>query len=598
MFKLMKLTMTAGAAVLLVAACGGGSGGGSGGVVPPASVTPSVQLSGTAAVGLALSNSPVQVKCSTGAGSTTTLADGTYAINLEGAVLPCIVQVVGTVGEATVTLHSVAEAGTVTGSNTAAVANVTPLSEMVVAQATGTLPSDLFTGFTATSAQQLTTAQLNTAINAIITALTDATGIDLSLIGDPLKAPLVAATSTNTSGGNEFDKLLDELGTKVSVETIPTLVNQIAVATTSSDPAAGLTDVVTAVSAGSLAGCPSALSGKYRMLNYYGRTVVRNFDFGAGTMTNTAGLPVYTVTVDSSKPCTFVSTRSEGGAVVDEFQFAMGPAGAGVYRGVTYNTDGTTSSSIGYLFPVQSHPYSVIQGEWTTLESGYFGSSFEHEAGKVTFTADRKAPYCEYEGNPLVCVPDPESDATVQDRTDGGFDVVDTGELPFQVFAYRTPAGAVTIFGTFNPAGTNMPAQGQTHLVGGKITALSLPAVGSVGKFNEFGFRRGNGSGPAFNFTDPIVTGTNTIISVDTAANSVVRRNQAGREDTQFYNNPIPGARFRPAGTFPNPAGGSFTFAAANNVTWPGIGITATFNSQPPALNGFGHFFSLSANRP
>jgi hypothetical protein len=75
----------------------------------------------------------------------------------------------------------VTEAGTADGSNTSAVANVTPLTEMIVAKLAGALPADLFASFSASN--QITSDLLQAATTAVVTALKDATDIDLDSIG-------------------------------------------------------------------------------------------------------------------------------------------------------------------------------------------------------------------------------------------------------------------------------------------------------------------------------------------------------------------------------------------------------------------------------
>ena len=53
-------------------------------------------ISGTAATGLALADSAVEVKCAQGAGTATTDANGAYSLVIPDAALPCIVKVTGT----------------------------------------------------------------------------------------------------------------------------------------------------------------------------------------------------------------------------------------------------------------------------------------------------------------------------------------------------------------------------------------------------------------------------------------------------------------------------------------------------------------------
>lgn len=139
---------------LLLAACGGGgdspapapSGGtttstGSGSTTTSTAVT--ARLSGVAALGAPMAGARLQVVDATGAlvGSTTTnAADGSFALTLLPATGPLLLQAVGTdaAGQPLV-LH-----GAVSTLSAAVVANVTPLSEAILAVALGAEPRTVF----------------------------------------------------------------------------------------------------------------------------------------------------------------------------------------------------------------------------------------------------------------------------------------------------------------------------------------------------------------------------------------------------------------------------------------------------------------------
>lgn len=187
------------AVALLVSACGGGG--------PEASPTAPVQtgtvaLSGSAATGLALGNATVNIKCAAGSGSTTTTAEGSYSVTLSNAALPCVLKV--TSADNTTTYHSVA-AGSGGGN---VVANVTPLTELVVARATGMTPAQFFTSFTSAQSQVIAASSLQAAVAAVAQALNSAL-----VLGEvnPLTSTLVPATPSNPNGGYAHDQLLDQL---------------------------------------------------------------------------------------------------------------------------------------------------------------------------------------------------------------------------------------------------------------------------------------------------------------------------------------------------------------------------------------------------
>lgn len=72
---------------LILSACGGGGSSAT-------TVENSLQLSGTAATGLAISDAPVQAKCSKGSASGRTTSQGDFHLEVENGELPCVVEVV------------------------------------------------------------------------------------------------------------------------------------------------------------------------------------------------------------------------------------------------------------------------------------------------------------------------------------------------------------------------------------------------------------------------------------------------------------------------------------------------------------------------
>ena len=600
--EVLAKSATACAALLLVAACGGG-GGSSGssntGGTAPASSQPSVKLSGTAATGAALANASVAVKCANATGTATTDASGKYSLSLTGGALPCVIQVTGEQGGVAVTLHSLAEAGTTDSASgtTSAAANVTPLTEMIVAQLSAGLPSDLFAAFgngTAVSSEQLVTAT-----NAVLTAIKEATGIDLGTI-DPFKAQLVAATSGAPDGGNDYDKLLDSLGTKISIEALPQVVNQIA-NSSGSGSSTGLGDAMESVQKGPLAGCPIAASGKYRTIDHYGRTTVRDIDFGAGTYKSADGSVSLAITADPAKPCEFTADGTQEtptGAEQVHFDFAVGSAGLALYRSQNQTTGRT---SVGYMFPVQSHVKSALAGTWSMLQSGYTPyDGFIHWMEQMTFKSDDKIDICDidYRNAPGTCVADPEANISVAARSDGGFDVIGvedgvSGPVA-NMYAYRAPSGAVNVFGTTNPAGLRN-ASGveveETHFILTKHQTLAVPAVDTVSKYFDAQLWRELGPNTQ-NVTSAPVADSNKVTGVN--GNTVTReRASDGRIDTVHYNDPMAGVRHRDAGT--NPDG--TPFAEVLQVTVPGAGLTVSINAQPASAGSQRYIYAPSVQR-
>ena len=193
-------------------------------MIPPASLT----LSGTAATGAAIAGGTVTAKCSAGATTNaTTNTDGTYSLAATSGALPCVLKVSSSDG--TTSLYSVA-----TGSGSSATANITPLTQLVVASLTGADPAALFDGFSASTSTTLTSTALTSAQAGIVATLSGA-GIDVSTLVNLVTGTLTAATTT----GNAYDAALDALQAQLA-------------ATTDSDGTpmtlATLTDVIAATS--------------------------------------------------------------------------------------------------------------------------------------------------------------------------------------------------------------------------------------------------------------------------------------------------------------------------------------------------------------
>ena len=179
----------------LLAGCSGSSGSGSD---EPTPVTPTPQapattesLSGTAAIGAAITDGTVTAICSDGTGFTeavTTDANGNWSGEVTNGAMPCALQVTG--GNPPVTLHSYA--------TTAGTVNITPLTDMIMASATGQTPADWFANFDGTP------VDTSTASTSLLNSFA-AKGFDIPAAGNPMTTPFVA-------DGTGWDGLLDDIG--------------------------------------------------------------------------------------------------------------------------------------------------------------------------------------------------------------------------------------------------------------------------------------------------------------------------------------------------------------------------------------------------
>ena len=187
-------------------ACGGASSD-----AAPEEAAPggSVRVSGVVATGHALNGARVATRCAAGAAATTSsAADGRYALALERAALPCVLEAVSADG--LTVLHSVALERAVAGAGGDDVlAHITPLTELLVAQLAGTPPAVFMRKAGATALHAAITpegiARAQTAVLGVLRQM----AIRPSGLTDVLAQPLVAATAT--SAGDAHDHVLDAL---------------------------------------------------------------------------------------------------------------------------------------------------------------------------------------------------------------------------------------------------------------------------------------------------------------------------------------------------------------------------------------------------
>ena len=156
----MRSKVLASAVVLLsitaLAACAGGSGSDTS--PPPGTLTASLlTVTGMAATGLAIPGAIGTGKCKVGTGSSTTLADGSFALSIPDGQLPCTSRITNPVDGSN--LHPV-----VFGFASTANADITPLTEMATARVLGSEPNVFFAAFdAAVVAQKITSATVQAA---------------------------------------------------------------------------------------------------------------------------------------------------------------------------------------------------------------------------------------------------------------------------------------------------------------------------------------------------------------------------------------------------------------------------------------------------
>ena len=249
-FKLRQFLLSI--SLLTLAACGGGSGGGS------SSSSTDLVISGVALTGTAIDAGSVQVKCQSGTGTTTTGSDGSFTVTVTGGARPCLLKVTDPISSTDI--HSLLESGTV--------ANISPVTDLVVSNTTGVTPSTAFTNYTTAIQSSITSAKVAQAIT-VAQKTTESLGTDADMTGiDPLKISIKARQGD--TAGDATDKKIDALMSALAAsdKKISELSELLKSATTSTVQASTKTLVGDAQY--SLTNCPAARSGDVWSLDFEG----------------------------------------------------------------------------------------------------------------------------------------------------------------------------------------------------------------------------------------------------------------------------------------------------------------------------------------
>jgi hypothetical protein len=368
-------------------------------------------------------------------------------------------------------------------------------------------------------------------------------------------------------------------------------VEQIAAAAAGSTVVT-LSEAMTAVSGGTLASCPAALSGKVRFLDYFGKTYTAEIDYKAGKVDFGASGSLAIAPVDAAKPCQFDAAGTVGGREL-AFQVVVAPSGLGSYK-ARATAPTPTAGIIGVMFPVQSHALADFTGEWSYLQSGFMPDSGNiNITGTMAVGAGGEASFCDHDAT-FNCVADTQMGPTsLAARTDGGFDVNElvagASQSVARLYGFRAPDGALTVFGTTNAAGVAGPYVEQTVLIGAKIVKESLPVQGAGLKFWDLTL---SALGSSITPLSPVADAY-TFVSVDATTGDVLRKRASdGREDVVRFNAPLPGVRTREAGSFDGTS-----FRGMYGVQLPGTGLNVAWNKVPAGPTS-PLVFSLTVQRP
>ncbi|KAB2968561.1 hypothetical protein [Zoogloea sp.] len=526
---------------LALAACGGG-GGGSGNSTTS---TPLV-LSGNASNGAALSGAAVDAKCATGSGSATTDASGHYRISIDGGTLPCVLR---TPNGSTV-LHSVVEAG---GSQSLT-ANLTPLSEALVASLASAPPADLYANFDSTAQGRISAASIGNARANLTAALAGIT--DISPL-DPLKDDLNAAPATTNAA-------LGKLATALTDARLSQADLDAALAA-----AGGVTAPVKTILQAASATCSGLRTGSYRLIAPFVGT--------GGTERITIDAKNLSVSYADANTDTLIDQGGCQFSTPDNDQFYVSASGVTLLR---YSA-GSGKTGIALIIPEQTLPLFVFAGTWneigfgrdssnTPLE-GWSAQSILDSAGNFTGNLD-----CGSELG-VTCTNDT-LPTQLKTNNDGGFDTTYQGSA-VRMFAFRTASGG-TMMVTTSPDGSALS-------ILAKVGSLALPAVGSVTRYWNMSF---NSTGYQGNF----ISETTTVTASNAAANTYTRSHASdGHQETLTINQPKDGMRYRPAATATNGSGGTVNVSAAVLMRASDTGLSVARN-----VTSGQNFFAMSIDRP
>ncbi len=565
----------------LLVACGGS----------PSNSTPStgggtsLTLSGVAAKGAALASASVEAVCAAGTGTATAGADGSYTLTVTNGALPCVLEATGTGADAGLVLHSVA-----TGTGSTATSNITPVTELLVAQLTGQDPAAFMAAANATTLNStVTTTNVNAAKTEIIATLS-AAGLDTTALGtaDMVSGTLAAGT------GSGYDGVLDALGTALasSGTTLAQLTQAVVNPVAGNSPVTEVGTPASALPADLLlrpkaANCDALRSTNYRIIKIAAsagpadapNTATEVMSLNAQTLTATFS-PDDTMNLTANGTCRY--TLPGGGDAV------VSPAGVIVMRNVVGSDDDTVGAGdrgaarMMIALPMQDLSVADLAGEYAFI--GFDRNPLETYGGYATLTANGtvNAFRCwadAFSVAEAACTPLDSSYTEVFSKNNNGSftwgsSPADADQWTDTAYAYRAGNGDILLVA--------LTDSGEPS-IGVKRRVLTLPSVNDT--YANWSMHV-DGNLVAAAVTTSV---SHTVTSVDAASGSAVRTSveQGAGTTTQTiaYNSGRAGYISRPAGTGVRPF---------NGLSAPGFGLSALYL---PEHNGQVARFSLSVRQ-
>ena len=389
--------------LLSLAACSGGGGG--------AGYT----ITGVAASGAAVSKGILDVRCQQGSASAMTALDGSYSITITGAQGPCVLR--ATQPSTGLVLHSLVQDGQTQ-------ANITPVTELILAHLFGRPPKEVFEQFGPELAQTIRADKLAQSQAVVLEATKQWRLITPDQTDfDPFQAPLKAATSA--AGGNNFDQSLDALmASIIAADTsLPALAQGLVTATQNNAP--DKAKALLSSSQDSLNGCPIARSGPLWLLDFSNAfDGPRRFliDHARGVLVQQGAqgqeLARSAITSSTSEYCAF-NAQVDG----QNTEFRIAGSGLMLWSNPRYAGVAVPRQSLLNLAPLQ---YQATQASLAYLVAGTgdqtaaqaLANRFEWEGGRLNIYgcdfSDPGRPNCGTDLSQaftLSCAPTPGTDA-------------------------------------------------------------------------------------------------------------------------------------------------------------------------------------------
>ena len=520
--RLNPALLAAASLATALAGCGGGADTTTPtpGPVPPAATI--TRFSGVAATGAAMANAAVQVKCAVGAASGTTAANGSYSLELSDATLPCVVSALSADGKTL--LHSMADP---LGGTTQTI-QINPVTELMVARLAQGSAQTFFTTFDAAAQGKLTATAFSDAATAVEAVLKDA-GVDLTALGNPVKATLVPAAGQ--TAGNAYDQALDALAVKLaqsgsSLQQVASSVSAAALPAAASDTTASLP--AAALLRPAHADCAALRSGPYRFLSpssdasRMARLV--QIDAPGATITWPDGSKSVAT---STGGCTFRQTAEQVRLVVSP---------SGVLVGLSL-TSANVRMTVG--LPEQPAALADLAGDWnwagffevnepaTNLRAMDMGTVSITGTGAVTAITN-----CPMLG---ACAAQATNSSNFSVNGEGGFNLADSLHAPpARSFLYKPGNGDAVVF----------TVDATQLMVFSKVRSRPLPTLNSTWS------RLDANVNPQMVANDGFTFSSYSAVAVDaTAKTATRRRTQDGAEQVFKYDHPRSGVAYRAAGT-------------------------------------------------